>query len=435
MIEQGEDQERTTDKETATPGGVSSLWRHRDFLLLWVGESISQVGTQVTQLALPLTAVLALDASAGAVGILNALVYVPFIGFALYAGVWVDRCRRRPIMIAANIGRGLLLCTIPALAQAGALHMWWIYTAALAIGVCTVLFDVCYQSYLPTLVERHHLTNGNSKLESSASFAQAAGPGIGGVLVQLLTAPFALLANSFSLAVSVVTLCAIRRREERPPPREKSRSVLKEMREGLGFTLRSPYLRTFAFGAGTYNLFWNAQQTVFVVYAARVLHMSPGLIGVTLGFGAVGALIGATVAERLARTIAVGRLVTGSLMSICAAPLLMPLASKPGTFSLVVLLVSFFIGGVGLSVWNVHVLSLRQTITPARLLGRANASYRFLTWGPMPLGALLGGGLIETIGFHWTLIALGIGFNTAWLWVVFSPVPRMRAAHAVPAAA
>ncbi len=408
----------------ARPGG---LWRNADFMKLWGGETISQLGTQVTQLALPLTAILTLHATSTQVGILNAAAYLPFLLLTLIAGVWVDRKRRRPILIISNVGRAVVLAAVPLLAFAGLLRIEHVYLAALLVGVFTVTFDLAYQSYLPALIDRSDLVEGNSKLEISYSTAQVAGPGIGGVLIQLVAAPAALLVNSASFLASVVTLLAIRKKEPEPevvPATE--RSVLREMWEGLRLTFGNPTLRACALEAAGYNLSYLMIETVFLLYATRELDLSPGLIGFTLACGAVGMLVGSLLPQRLARRLGLGPAICWSVMLGASAPLLIPLAAGPRPLVIAVLITSYFLGGAGVAVASIHVVSIRQAITPDRVLGRVNASYRFLTWGSVPVGALLGGVLGGVIGLRPTLFVGAFLMILAGLVIVFSPVRRLR---------
>src|SRR5579864_2693147 len=251
---------------------LGGLWRHPEFVKLWAGQTISQFGTQVSQLAIPLTGVLVLNASAAEMGLLSAFEFAPFLLLSLFAGVWVDRMRRRPILIVADLGRTLLLASIPAAALIHALGMPQLYVVGLLSGVLTVFFDVAYQAYLPVLISREHLVEGNSKLEVSRSIAQIAGPGIGGALVQVITAPTAVLVDSLSFVVSVISLLLIRAPEPEPVRRPgKEGSMWAELREGLDVVVSNPLLRSIAGCTGTSNLFSNGMMAVFILYLTRQL--------------------------------------------------------------------------------------------------------------------------------------------------------------------
>jgi MFS family permease len=407
------------------------IWRNSDFLKLWAGETISLLGTQVTVLALPLVAVITLHASAGQVGILNACRYAPFVVVTLIAGVLVDRVRRRPTMIISNAARALLISLIPLAAVFGWLRVEYLYAVGFAVGIFTVFFDLAYQAYLPSLVERELLTPANGRLQASASIAELGGPGLGGLLVQVLSAPYALVADALSFVASIFSLSAIKHREPEPD-RETRPPMLDGIRAGFRFTFGNAYLRAIAGEAATFNLFEQTILTAFVVYAIRWLHFSPGLLGLVISIGAAGALAGSLIAGRLDRRFGFGRTTIGSMAVACLTPLPIALPAGGGAATVIALGAIFFVWGGGVAVSNVLVVSLRQTITPDAMLGRMNASYRFFTYGAIPLGALLGGGLAGLIGLRATLLAGALGLLLALSWLVFSPIGRLEALPAGP---
>lgn len=406
--------------------GTGRLWRNRDFMTFWTGETVSQFGNQVTVLALPLTAVITLKASPAQMGVLNAVSYLPFLILTLFVGVLVDRIRRRPIMMISALFRAVVLVCIPVLAALHLLNIAVLCVAALVLGVGSVLFEVTYQAYLPSLVEQDDLIDGNSKLQVSASSAQVAGPALGGVLVQWLTAPVALLVDAVSFFGSALSVAAIRKREPEPQPPEGRQNVWSDIGAGLRFTFANRSLRACVLEAGTYNLFWLVLETVFLLYATHRLGMSPSGIGVVFGGGAVGALVGALIAGRLSNRLGIGTTVSIAMVVGCVAPILIPLATGPFPVRFALLTLSFFIGGIGSTVANIQVVSLRQALTPSTMLGRMNASYRFVAWGTVPLGALLGGALGSTIGLRATLFVAAVGVFAAALWIVFSPIRTVR---------
>jgi MFS family permease len=402
-----------------------ALWSNPDFLKLWVSETISLFGTQVTLLALPLTAVLALDASAFQMGVLGALQYAPFFLVSLPAGVWVDRLRRRPILVGANLGRALLLGSVPLAAMFGVLSMGLLYAVSFLVGVLTVCFDIAYQSYLPSLVGRERLVEGNSKLEVSNPVAQVAGPAVGGGLVQLLTAPLAVLADAASYLVSASLLGTIRAREEEPA-RAAERDLRSEIGEGLRVVLGSRLLRPIAGYTGASNLFGAVTGAVFLLYVTDSLGVEPALLGLVFGVGSVGALLGALLPARAARRFGIGPSIVGASVLLGLGGLLVPLASGPLPVAVGLLVAAQLIMGLANTVYNVNQISLRQAITPDRLLGRMNASMRFLVWGTIPVGSLLGGALGEAIGLRATLFVGAFGELLATCWVLFSPVRTLR---------
>jgi MFS family permease len=417
--------------ESQTAARSGSVWRNQDFLKLWAGETISLLGTQVTVLALPLVAVITLHASAGEVGVLNACRYTPFIVVTLVAGVIVDRVRRRPTMIVANAARALLIALVPLAAVLGWLRVEYLYGVGFAVGVFTVFFDLAYQAYLPSVVERTLLTPANGRLQASASAAELGGPGVGGLLVQALGAPYALLADALSVVVSIVSLVTIKRRESEPE-RTNRQPLLPAIRAGFRFTFRNPFLRAIAGEAATFNLFEQTIMTVFFVYAIRTLEFSPALLGLVVSIGAAGTLAGSVFAGALERRFGFGRTTVGSMAVACTTPVLIVVPGQAGGRTAIALAAVFFLWGGAVAVSNVLVVSLRQAITPDAMLGRMNASYRFLTYGAIPLGALLGGGLAGFIGLRGTLLVGALGLLLAVSWLVFSPIRELRALPAGP---
>lgn len=404
----------------------NGLWRNADFMKLWVGESISLFGTQITALALPLVAVLLLEASPAQMGILNAAAFLPFLLFSLPAGVFIDRKSRRPILIFTNLGRAVLLGLVPLLVFWALLRIEYLIMIAFLVGALTVFFQLSYQSVLPSLVEHDQLVEGNSKLIASASIAEIGGPGLAGLLVELISAPFAILLDAFSYAVAALSLVLIRQPEPSPPSTTIKTNLVGEIREGLQVVFGNRYLRAIAGEAATYNVFWMVIETVYLLYAVQKLGMRPSVIGLVFTLGSIGGFFGTLIADRLAQRFGLGLTILGAMVIACFAPFLIPLASGETAGAILLLTAAAFFGGIGVTISNIHVISLRQTITPDRLLGRMNASYRFLITGTVPLGALLGGFLGETIGLRTTLFVGALGLSTAWLWVLFSPVPRLH---------
>ena len=396
------------------------LWRHADFLKLWTAQSVSQFGTNISQIALPLVAVLVLHASAFQVAALSTIDFVPFLLFALPAGVWVDRLERRPILVIADLGRAVALGSIPLAAVIGHLTLAQLYVAGFVTGTLTVFFDVSYQSYLPSLVERPELVEGNAKLEVSRSAAQIGGPGIGGLLVRAFTAPYAVLADAVSYLWSALFIFAIGRPEHVPERAAGAPSMRRELIDGLKYLVRHRYWRPISMSTATFNFFGNVSGGILIVYAVRRLHMSPLAIGLTFALSNFGALIGAFLARKIGTRFGVGRaIILGDLFG--AVPLvLIPLA--PTSFPYPFLVTAFTISGFGIVLYNVTAISLTQSLTPERLLGRVNASRRFIVWGTIPLGALVGGALAATIGLRATIFVGTLGCTLALLPLVLSAV-------------
>ena len=401
---------------------TTGLWRHADFLRLWSGQTVSQLGSQISQLAIPLAAILVLDASAFEVALLGAIEFLPFLLFTLPAGVWVDRLRRRPILVWSDVGRAAALSSIPLAYALGGLTIWQLYAVGFAVGTLTVSFDVAYQSYLPALVGRDELVSGNSLLEVSRSGAQIAGPGLGGLLVGVLGAPYALVLDAASFAVSAALVLAIRGREPEPDP-SPSPSMWRELREGLSYLLRHRYWRPMAVTTAGANFFWSLVGSVLLVFAVRRLGMSPALIGLVLTLGSIGGLAGALAAPRVGRRFGVGTTVTGASVLFGPPLLLVPLAG--GSAAIPLLVAAFTLSTAGATIYAITALSLMQTLTPERLLGRMNASRRFIVFGTIPLGSLVGGLLASQLGLRPTIWIGAVGACVCFLPIALSPVRRI----------
>jgi MFS family permease len=407
---------------------TGGLWRHPDFLKLWSAETVSQFGTQVSQLAIPLTAVIVLDASAFEVAALGTVEFLPFMLFTLPAGVWVDRLPRRPILIIGDFGRAALLLSIPVAYVADVLTLGQLYVVGFLVGICTVFFDVAYQSYLPALVERDLIIEGNSKLEISRSTAQIGGPGLGGLLVQVFTAPYAILADAISFLGSGSFILRIKKpepRPERPVTAEAKPSLWTELKEGLRFVLRNPNLRAQAGCTGTSNFFSNVSFAIIVVFLVRELELSPGLIGLVFSIGSVGALLGAVTATRLSSRFGIGP------TTIAITPLFGPTAlliafAPVGNAALPFLIVALLAMSFSVVVYNIVQVSYRQAICPPQLQGRMNSVMRFIVWGTIPLGSLVGGALGSSLGLRETIVVGGIGGSLSVFWIVFSPQRHLR---------
>jgi MFS family permease len=383
------------------------LWRHGDFLKLWSAQTVSQFGSNISQIALPLVAVLVLHASAFQVAVLGTIDFVPFLLFALPAGVWVDRLPRRPILVIADLGRALALGSIPAVAVLHHLTLTQLYVAGFVTGTLTVFFDVSYQSYLPSLVGRSQLVEGNAKLEISRSAAQVGGPGVGGLLVRAFTAPYAVLADAVSYLWSAVFIFGIRRREEVPERLADAPSMRRELVDGLKYLVRHRYWRPIAMSTATFNFFGNVSGAILIVYAVRRLDMSPLAIGITFALSNAGAVVAALFTEKIGKRLGVGHTIILANVIGSVPLVLVPLA--PSSFPIPFLVTAFTFVGFGIVLYNVTVITLTQSLTPERLLGRVNASRRFIVWGTIPLGSLLGGALATTIGLRPTIFVGSLG--------------------------
>ena len=401
------------------------LWRRSDFLKLWSAETVSQFGTQISQLALPLAAIDVLHASAFEVAALTTVEFLPFLLVSLPAGVWVDRLPRRPILIAGDLARAGLLASIPIAYFLDALTIWQLYGVGFVVGIATVFFDIAYQSYLPALVERQEIIDGNAKLEISRSGAQLGGPGIAGLLIGWLRAPAAILIDAVSFLGSALFILAIRKTEASQEDRAPRRKMRTELREGLSYVLRHPYLKNIAACTGLFNFFGSVGFAVLLVFARRELHLSPQAIGLAFTLGNVGPLLAAFSANRISARFGVGRTIIAA--SILGGPmyLLIPFAPH-GLDALAFLVPAIMVLGFTNVVYNIAQVSLRQAITPERIQGRMNSVMRFIVWGTIPLGSITGGALASQIGLKQTLIIGGAGCCLPFLPVLFSPVCSVR---------
>jgi MFS family permease len=401
------------------------LWRRSDFLKLWSAETVSQFGTQISQLALPLAAIDVLHATAFEVAALTTAEFLPFLLVSLPAGVWVDRLPRRPILIAGDLARAGLLASIPIAYFFDALTIWQLFAVGFLVGIATVFFDIAYQSYLPALVERQEIIDGNAKLEISRSAAQTGGPGLAGVLIGLLKAPAAILIDAVSYLASGLFILAIRKTETSLKDRSPRRKMRVELREGLSYVLRHPYLKNIAACTALFNFFGSVGFAVLLVFARRELDIGPLAIGLAFTFGSVGAMVAAFTANRISGRLGVGRTII--LSSAIGGPtfLIVPFAPH-GPAALLLIVPALFVGTFTGVIYNIAQVSLRQAITPERIQGRMNSVMRFIVWGTIPLGSLTGGALASWIGLKETLILSGLGTCLPFLPVLFSPVRSVR---------
>ena len=405
---------------------LRGLWRHPDFLKMWGGQTVSLFGSQVSLLAIPLTAVLVLNATALQMGILTALGTLPTLLFGLFAGVWVDRLHRRPILIVADAGRFLLLCLIPLSAVTGILHIGILYVLTFLVGILTIFFNVAYRSYLPSLIERDQLIEGNSKLELSQSVSEIVGPGLAGALVQILTAPVAILIDALSFLVSALSLAWIRTTERLPEGDTKQKGMLREIAEGLRFVFGKPILRALTSSFATLTLFNSVLEAVFILYLTRALGITPVVLGIIFAISSIGFLLGALLAGWLTHRIGIGITLLLTPLVIGGSDLLIPLAGQAPLLAIPLIGLAQLLFGLARPVFSINQVSLRQALTPERLQGRMNASVSFVVFGIPAIGALLGGVLGQDIGLQKTLIIAAAGEILACLWIFFSPVRRLR---------
>jgi len=402
-----------------------SLWRHRDFMKLWTGQTVSELCSRITRDGLPLAAVIALNASAFEMGLLRAIGGAAVLLLGLYAGVWVDRLRRRPIMILADVGRALLLAAIPAAAMLHRLNMPLLYVVAALTGVLTVFFDVAYQTYLPSLIERENVLEGNSKLATSFSIAEIGGPGLTGVLVQAFTAPIAILIDAISFLFSAVTIGLIRKHEPRPV-RTKSDSPMHEALAGMRFLWSHPILRALAGYALTAYFFFGIFGALYVVFAIEVLKIGAVRLELAISCGGVAALVASLIARRVSARFGVGPTFIASSLVLAAGSALVPLAGGSVLAATMFMIGSQLTGDVSMAIYNIHEISLRQTVAPPEVLGRVNASMRLLTLGVLPIGSLAGGLIAEPFGIRGAMWIAAAGLLLATGWLIWSPLHSLK---------
>jgi MFS family permease len=405
-----------------------SLWHNTDFLKFWSGEGLSLFGTQVTTLALPLTALLVFKASPFQVGLLRFLQYVPYLFLAMLFGVWVDRSRRKRIMLLANSARLVLIALVPLLWHYHQLTMAGLLVIACVVGIFSVLFDVSWMSFVPTLVkDPEQYVEANQKMAVTQSTSDVTGPGVAGVLIGWLGAPTALVVDAVSYLASIASLLWIRTAEPPPPPAADRRHVGRELVDGLRWVFANPILRPLALLAPFTNFSLTCVQTLFLLYGVRDKGLHPATVGLIFSVSAVGALLGALVSKRLMRRHRWGVLYGLALGGLYAAPLLLPFAggSRPVLIGLFMLslVISYF--GSGLS--NVMQITLRQTCTPQSLMGRMNAAFRTLLFGGGSLGGLCAGLIGGALGLRDGLILVVIASAGMLVPIALSPIVRLRA--------
>ncbi|WNI33344.1 MFS transporter [Streptomyces sp. ITFR-6] len=399
------------------------LLRDPDFGRLFAATALGQLGDRILFLSLPLVAIMALDADEFQVGLLTAMTTAGSLLVGLPAGAWVDRMRKRSVMITTDMARALALLTIPVAWSADLLTIWWLYAVALLHGILTVFFDVAYVSYLPHLVGRDHLVEGNSRLSAIRSVTSISGPSIAGPMVGAVGAPATLLVSSIGMAMSGLLAISIRKCEEKSEPSERPQ-LGREIKEGLKFVLKYPALRAIMLGDGIFNLFLVMYQAMLLIFLEREMSLGSFGIGLVLSGMGCGALLGALLATRISKRVGQGPVIWLAPLVTCPLTALMPLA-QPGwsLYVAAVGLASLSLGGV---VRVVAQSSFQQALTPDHLLGRMSATARFVSWGGIPLGGFLGGVSGSAFGATATLWIGAVGMTLSILPNFLSPLRTMR---------
>ena len=401
----------------------TSLWRQRDFRLLGIGQGISALGTWVSGTALQVMAIVTLGAGPLEMGLLAVCSSAGILAVGPVAGAWVDRLPRRPVMIAADIGRAAVLAAIPVAAILGTLRIELLYLAALGTSSFSSFFEAAYRSYPPVIVPRDRLADANGSLSAVSSAAEITGPPLGGALVQVLSAPVAVAVDALSFVASAISLALIRSREPRDPDAPAREPILREVAQGIAFLAREPTLRVIALSGVASALFGNFYGALYVLYGIDELALSPVLVGITIAAGGLGSLVAAPLAGRAARRWGIGPALIGTRLAAAMLGFLMPLAAGPTAF--LFLLIPQLIGDGLATISIVNAVTLRQLLSPSYMLGRVNATMHVLAFGVGPIGALVGATIAELYGIRAAVWVAAIG-GLAGTLALLLPSPLLR---------
>jgi len=396
-----------------------------NFGKLWAAQSISVLGSQVSLIAFPLTAISLLDAGVAEVGVLASLERAPFFLFGLVAGVLIDRWRPRRVLLVADWIRAVVLGLVPVAAFSGFLTIEWLFVIAFVIGTGTVFFDIAYQSVLTATVVPGDLLTANRWLETSRSVGEMSGPGVAAVLLKVVSAPVAIAADAISFAASALFVHTLRVAES-APKKEHDSSILADLRTGLRFIRDTSFLRWNAIIGATWNLLFQALLAVFFVYLARDLHLSAATVAVVVFVGGLGAVLGVLAMGRVNAWLGLGPGIVFAMCVTSAGGILLATASGSSVWAILVVGFGFMLINASQPLFNVNVISIRQIITPSHLMGRTTAAIRFLVWGTLPIGALVGGVLGEAFGTRPTIIMIGAGYLVPAVMTLISPFRRIR---------
>jgi predicted MFS family arabinose efflux permease len=401
-----------------------TLLINQSFGFFWTGQTISTLGAQVTAFAVPLLAATNLHATALQMGLLRAAEFLPFLVFTLPAGLWADLGIRRWLMIATNLIRAVFITIVPLAVLVGWMDLGVLCAAMFVMGSLKVIFEMAYQTYIPEIVERFALVNANSKIMMSYALGQSVGPGFGGVMVELLGAPFAVLADAFTYFLSTICLLKIKHRENRV--RRRTQSVVQQIAEGFRYVGREGHIRSLLWLVTANNFFQNALMAILVLYATRDLGVRPGLFGVTVSLGGLGAVVGAIGAERLGRWLGPGPFVIWSSLTAGLAAFCFPLVPTGNAVGVIGLAAAYFVLSASGSAVTVFAWTIRQTLTPNAILGKMNGAFRFVVTGIMPFGALFGGWMGGIIGIRATLAVTALGLLVAAFLTAFTQLRELR---------
>jgi predicted MFS family arabinose efflux permease len=406
-----------------------SLWRHSDFLKLWTGQTISRLGSVVTRTALPLVALLVLGAGPREMAYLVISSSLGVLLVGLVAGAWVDRLRRRPILIWTDIIRAVLLFWVPVAYAIGALRIEQLYAVAFIEACLASLFNSAYPAYVPSLIGTDRVVDANSKLATSSSIAEIGGPGLAGTLVQIAGAPFAILVDAFSFVASAVSLALIRSSEPLRPTRDTTTRIAREIIDGLLAVRRHAIVFPLALRSILGHVFGSFYGVLYSLYLLQDLHLDPFLLGIVISAGGVGSLVGSVFASRVIRALGIGPAIIWMALGSSALGVLTPLAQGPVLLATLMVFLPQLIGDGLQTIEGVGELSLVQGLIPDRLLGRANATLEVVSHGiGYPIGALAAAAIAEGIGVRGAIAVGWAGMAASLLFLIFSPLPRVRTA-------
>jgi MFS family permease len=398
---------------------------NRSFAYFWVGQSISTLGSQVTAFAIPLLAALSLHATAQQMGFLRAAEFAPFLILTLPAGVWADLGIRKSLMIFSNLIRGLVIISVPVAIALGWVHLEVLYVVMLVMGSFKVIFEMAYQTYIPEIVARETLVNANSKIMMSYALGQSAGPGLAGLMVEILGAPMAVLADSLGFFLCAACLFRIKHREVKVVQHQQN--VFRQIAEGFRYVGRERHIRALLWLVTVNNFFMNAIMALIVLYGTREIGFRPGIFGLAVSVGGLGAVIGSMCAQRLGAWLGPGPFVIYACGLTSLASFCFPFVSRPDNLGIFCLTGTYFALSAGGAAVTVFAWTIRQAITPSHLLGKMNGAFRFCVTGIMPFGALFGGWLGGTIGIRWTLVVGAIGLLLSCMVASFSHLRDLKA--------
>lgn len=411
--------------ETGLRRFVPPLLREQEFRRFWFGQTISAFGDQVTFLALPIVAVLVLNANATQMGLLTAVGLLPHLLFSLPAGIWLDRVReRRRLMILADIGRAMGLALVPLAFLSGWLSIELLFVVAFVVGSLAVVFDISWNTFFVAVAKREQYVQANALLSGSRSMSSVAGPALGGILIQILTAPITFLLDALSFLGSAFFLSRIHAQE--PPIDHDPGTVREQLQQGLSFILHDAIVRGVLLSVATVNFFNYGIQALFILYATVNLGIEPGILGLALGAGAIGTVIGAVIAGRVGRTLGLGRAYLLSLILFPAPLILVPLAAGPPLVILALVVLSEFAAGIGVMILDINAGAMLLARTPDKIRGRSAGTFRFVNMGVRSIGAVVGGTLAGLFGIREALLFVSVAQLTGVLWLIGSPILGLR---------